>query len=699
MTTFSSHNPPTQEFTLGACACLSLLCCLFVIRRDTVAALAAFTKSGPSEMRNSKSQPTVDTRSTSRAILSAQDVVKSYGSQPVLDGLSITIHEGERLGLIGQNGCGKSTLLKILAGVEETDDGRVTRRQGLRLGYLAQACRLDPSDTIRDVLDKAHGEVRVLLAEHDETSMRIADSSLSGSERKRLQNRYDVLHHELELRDAWNLDHHVRRVRVALNLPPEGRMVGSLSGGERRRVELAATLLPEPEVLLLDEPTNHIDTDSVEWIESFLSGWRGCCLLVTHDRYFLERVVNRVVEIEDARLYSFPGNYTSFLEFKLKAQESEAKSEDVRRATLAKELLWLQRGPKARTTKQKARIERYHALAQAGSVRGAKQTVFRFPKPPRLGKKIVETKSISFAFGDTILFHDLSLIMQKGMRLGIVGPNGCGKTTLINVLMGEMPPTSGSVDIGDSTQFLYVDQRRAEMDPDMTVLDFVSDGAMYLEVNGNRMYVPSYLESFLFDGAAVRAPMRNLSGGEHNRIDLARKFLQGGNVLVLDEPTNDLDLPTLRVLEDAVLAFEGCAIIVSHDRYFLNRLCTHLLVFDNGNVHAVTGNYGDYLLFMKQRCELEEAAVEKPKAARRKRAPKTKRLTYMEKKELEGMEAAIETREAEIECIEALTGEEDFFKGDHAEVQRVLGELNVAKEGLEALYARWSELDEGNEAP
>ncbi|MDQ1256875.1 MAG: energy-dependent translational throttle protein EttA [Candidatus Hydrogenedentes bacterium] len=630
-----------------------------------------------------------------KAILSVQNVVKGFGAQPVLEDISMTIHEGDRIGLIGINGSGKSTLMKILAGAELPDAGLVTYAQGLRVGLLDQHCRLDFSHTVGQVLERACQELRALLTEYHALTAQLAEEMPDGK-RQQLDARHAHLQHELEIAGAWDLGHEVKRVSVALDLPAPDRLVGTLSGGELRRVDLAAKLVQRPDVLLLDEPTNQIDTRSVEWIEDFLEHYAGSCVLVTHDRYFLDRVVNRIVELAGYRMFSFPGRYQRFLEAKSAVLAVERRAEGNRQSMLRRELEWLRRGPKARSTKQKARIQRYDALEQQDAPIVPKEIEFAIPEPRLLGKRILEADQIARSHGGKVLFRRLSLIMQKGMRIGVVGPNGCGKTTLLRTLMGVDEPDEGKIAIGDATEFLYIDQNRAELDPDMSILKFVSNGVLHWDVGERRIYVPAYLEGLLFDRETIRMPMKNLSGGERNRIDFARQLLRGGNFLVLDEPTNDLDLATLRVLEEAILAFKGCALIVSHDRYFLNRVCTHLLAFEpGGNVVHITGNYDDYLLYRERREEAQsklDRAAPKPVRRTESREPSTA-LTWKEKKDIEGIEQAIQNAEKRVTGLEQALLEPGFYEQGYVEVQRVLKELEEAKAAVETLYARWQELE------
>lgn len=634
--------------------------------------------------------------STTEAILSAQNITRSFGSQPVFSDLSLTIHAGERVGLIGRNGCGKSTLMKILAGLDEPDSGLVTRKQGLRVAMLSQDCMLDLELSVDTVLQASCAHTQHLISEHARLAEELIDESLSEKQHAQLQHQFEDVHHTLELSDGWNLQQTIDKISHALGLPEPDRILNTLSGGELRRVDLAATLIARPDVLLLDEPTNHIDTPSVEWIENFLASYEGTCLIITHDRYFLELVVNRIVEIEFNELYSFPGNYEQFLEYKTQIHGIAERTEQSRQNVLRRELEWLRRGPKARSTKQKARISRYDDLEAQGGPNRHKGFEFQIPQPPRLGKRVLNVEHLSFSYTDTPLFHDFSMIMQKGMRIGIAGPNGSGKTTLLRCLLGEEEGYKGKVLKGETTEFLYIDQKHSDIDPEKSIIDFVSNGTNHWEVNGNRVFIPGYLEAFLFDTDSLHAPMRNLSGGERNRVELAKKLLRGGNFLVLDEPTNDLDLPTLRVLEEAILNFDGASIIVSHDRYFLNRLCTHMIVFDeSGELYFSAGNYDDYLRYVKEtRSDSEKSSSPKiPAQSSASVNTSKKKLSYLEKKELENMGETIHTSEAEVARIQQRMTEEGFYENDYAEVQKTLDALKDAESKVASIYARWEKLE------
>jgi ATP-binding cassette subfamily F protein uup len=634
---------------------------------------------------------------TPKVIASAIGVTHSYGHQPVLENISLSIHEGDRIGLIGHNGSGKSTLMKILGGRLRPDHGTVSLRQGIQVAMLSQQVDLSPEATVGEVLDNAARAQRACLDSYQRVMEQLAAEPHDTPRHEALQAEAARLHHQLDAAHAWDLEHEVKRVEVALDLPARDRIVGTLSGGESRRLDLAAKLLNHPDLLMLDEPTNHIDTKSVEWIERFLEGYDGSCILVTHDRYFLDRVTNRIVELEGNRIYSFPGNYARFLEKKAAVEEAQAKAESNRLSLLRRELAWYRRSPSARGTKQKARIERFKEAQESGVFAKLPEFSFEILQTRPLGKTILEARHVFIERGGRDVVTDFSCILEKGMRIGILGPNGAGKTSLLRVLMGELEPRKGKIIIGENTDFLYIDQSHEDIQAEQSILNYVSNGAKFMDVIGRRVYVPAYLEQFLFDKDSVYMPIGNLSGGERNRLDLVKKMLKGGNLLVLDEPTNDLDLYSLRVLEEAIEAFEGAALIVSHDRYFLNRLCTHVWVFEPGGaIVQVDGNYDDYLIYLERR------PTEAPKESPRPAAPAparnatiaAKKLSWAENKELDGMEAAIEKAEAYAAELETRINEPGFYQQPHETVQQGLAELAHAREAVEALYARWEELEQ-----
>ncbi len=633
-----------------------------------------------------------------KALLSAQKVSKSFGAQQILENVSLTIHEEDRIGLIGRNGSGKSTLLRILAGTVMPESGFTTRAQGIHVSFLEQQQHFESEETVQDALNRAVAKWRSLLQRWHQLNEQMASAEKGSREYLLWEAECQEIHHRLDVAGRWDPVVEIKLMAEQLHLPDLKRTLGSLSGGELRRVDLARTLLEQPDVLLLDEPTNHIDADSVSWIEGYLEKYSGACVLVTHDRYFLDRVSNRIVELSHGSVMSFPGNYAHFLEYKAAVDEVQQRTEANRQALIRRELAWYKRMPQARGTKQKARIGRLFDAAAQGSPPADKRFAFAIPEPERLGKDILEARLITHAYGERLLFERFSLFMQKGMRVGIVGPNGCGKSTLLRVLMGQEEPLSGELLKGAATQFLYVDQTLADMDPELTVLQFISDGQRHVDVGRQRIHIPSYLESFLFDKSCADMPVGRLSGGEKRRIDLAKKLLKGGNFLILDEPTNDLDLYTLRVLEETIEAFDGCALIVSHDRYLLNRLCTHMLVFEEkGQIVQIAGNYDDYLLYRdrQETSVREERRNARKEESSEKSAPisRKKGLSYQEKKRLDMMESLIAEAEGALERLQKEVNAPGFFERPFTETQSTLTLLSNAEQQVSDLFDEWMLLE------
>jgi ATP-binding cassette subfamily F protein uup len=515
--------------------------------------------------------------------------------------------------------------------------------------------------------------------------------------------RHEELEHRIQTLDGWTLDQRIEVAMSHLNCPPGDRRIDSLSGGEKRRVALARAIVARPDFLILDEPTNHLDPESIEWLAEFLEEFDGTFLVVTHDRYFLDRVVNRMVELSDGKFFWHEGNYTDYLLAKAERQAADATVEHKRQMFLKKELAWVRQGPRAQRSKQKDRFERYYeTAAQAGPVI-EEDVELVIPPPPQLGNRTVEAVNLKMDLGGRTLFSGFNYTFENGQRIGVCGRNGLGKTTLLKIIIGQLEPTDGTVKIGQLTKFNYVDQGRLQLNENRTVLDEVSDGTEFVQWGDAKLSVRSYLKRFLFADDRITTLVKKLSGGERSRLLLARILKNGGNFLILDEPTNDLDLPTLRVLEEALIAFPGVVCVVSHDRYFLNRVCTDILAFEgDGRIHHSAGDY-DYYLEKKKRAEVaaarESAAIlSVNKTATRSqpgggKSQKGRKLSFNEVRELEGMETHIHTAEAEVGRIEDLFAAPDFHRTHATRSDELIADLASAREQVKKLYARWEELE------
>lgn len=615
-------------------------------------------------------------------ILNATEVTVRYGERAVLDAATLAIDEGQRIGLVGRNGCGKTTFLRLLAGLQSPDTGEITRRRELVVSYLSQDFTLDPGLDVRGNIRAGARHVLDLIAQFESLP---ADS-----------RHHEELEHRIQTLEGWTLDSRIEAAISHLNCPAGERAIANLSGGEKRRVALARAIVSRPDFLMLDEPTNHLDPESIEWVAEFLENFVGTFLIVTHDRYFLDRVVNRIVELCDGKFWWHDGNYTDYLLDKAERKAADAVVEHKRQMFLKKELEWVRTGPRAQRSKAKNRFERYYETAAQTGPAVEEDMELVIPPPPQLGNRTVEVTNLGMTLGERSLFSGFSFNFENGKRIGVCGRNGLGKTTLLKILIGQLQPTEGSIKTGPLTKFNYVDQARLQLNDERTVLDEASDGTEFVIWGESRISVRSYLKRFLFADDRIATQVGKLSGGERSRLLLAKILKCGGNFLILDEPTNDLDLPTLRVLEEALIAFPGVVCVVSHDRYFLNRVCTDILALEgDGRIHHSTGDY-DYYLEKKQRRVASAPGRQEYKAADAGAKPKpakVRKLSFKETRELEGMEAQIHAVDAEIMRIEGLFADPEFFRKQATQVNQLTGELEVAKEKLSQLYARWEELE------
>ena len=512
----------------------------------------------------------------------------------ILKDINLSFFPGAKIGVLGLNGSGKSTLLKIMAGVDTEFTGTARPMEGIKIGYLEQEPTLDPTKTVRENIEEGVADSRAILAEFDEVNMKFAEE-MTDDEMNALIARQGELQDIIDHRNLWELDREVGVAMDALRVPPDDADVSTISGGERRRVALCRLLLSKPDMLLLDEPTNHLDAESVAWLERFLHDFPGTVVAVTHDRYFLDNVAGWILELDRGEGIPWKGNYTSWLEQKEKRLAQEKKAQSRRAKTLAQELEWVRSSQKAKQKKGKARLRRYEDLLAMDTMDGYEAGTIKIPGGPRLGSKVIVAEGVSKSFGDRLLFEDLNFTLPPGAKLGIIGPNGAGKTTLFRIITGLEEPDSGSVTLGDTVKIAYVDQSRDDLDADKTVYELISGGYERIILGDREFSSRAYLTWFNLRGDMQQKKCGVLSGGERNRVHMAMLLKEGGNVLLLDEPTNDLDVDTLRTLEDAIMNFAGCSVIISHDRWFLDRVATHILAYEgDSKVVFCEGNYSDY---------------------------------------------------------------------------------------------------------
>ncbi len=614
-------------------------------------------------------------------IVNASELSFQIGKQAILDKVGLTIFEGERVGLVGRNGAGKSTLLKILAGVLKADSGTLSFKRETQVSLLQQDLPPNPALNVRENVISGLDYLLEMIRRYESTAKHNQE-----------------LEHAIAMHGGWTIDQRVNEAMTRLHLPPSDSPTANLSGGEKRRIMLCRSIVSQSDLLILDEPTNHLDTDAIEWLENFLSRYSGTCIMVTHDRYFLDRIADRILELSDASIYSHPGNYTAYLAGKVSREDQMEKLENKRQSFLRRELEWVRRGPKARTTKSKSRLERYYSVESQAAHSRELDVELIMPLPPRLGNKVVDMANISLSLGGKNLFRDFSFSFTAESRIGVVGANGVGKTSLIKVIIGDLQADSGTVQRGEQTVFNYVDQHRVHLNDDNNVFQEVNNGKDFVPLGGTegrRISTWTYLKRYLFADERILTQVSCLSGGERSRLMLAKILKDGGNFLILDEPTNDLDLPTLRVLEEGLLQFEGTVLLVSHDRYFLNRVCTGILAFEGGgNIYYQEGDYDYYLEKRRQRDMLSKPRIDempvKSAATPKKHDDKKKRLSWKEEKELEGLEDKITSAEADLALLEETFNSPDFYVNNGPKVKSFLAEFEQKKTEIENLYERWS---------
>ena len=633
-------------------------------------------------------------------ILSIESLSKNYGLKPLFENVTLGFDSQDRIGVVGANGSGKTTLLRLIAGAEQPDTGRIVFAEGVSLGYLPQNPPFAPEQTVLDAVFAASDEASKLLLEYERACQSLASTG-GGKDEPRLLNRVSELAHKLEATGAWELETNARMVLTRLGIHDTTARMGALSGGQRKRVALAHALISNPALLILDEPTNHLDAETITWLETYLARYRGALLLVTHDRYFLDRVTGRILEIDRNTVQAFDGNYAYYLE-KKEAQELARAAEGQKREMLIRrELAWLRRGAKARTRKSKSRIERAENLmAQPKETARAELDISLTTR--RIGKKILELRGITKAYDGRTLIKDFSYTVKPADRIGIIGPNGAGKTTLLEIITGRIRPDGGTLETGQTVRFGYYDQENRALDDEQRVIDYIREVAEQIETaDGSFITAGQMLEKFLFPGAAQYAPIAKLSGGERRRLYLLRVLMNAPNVLLLDEPTNDLDIQTMVTLEDYLDGFGGCLIVVSHDRYFLDRTVEHIFRFEEGGViREYPGNYAAFLEARQREeraasaaaTEVETAArvVKKEKAASAS-APVKRKLSFKEQRELEELEARIEEaerRQSEIEIALAANSSDAHL------VHQLFTERETLARELARALDRWAELAE-----
>ena len=623
--------------------------------------------------------------------MTIENISKSYSVKTLLNNISFGISEGEKIGIIGVNGTGKSTLLKIIAGIENPETGRITKGNRVRIEYLPQNPDFHEEATVLEQVFKGTSPEMTLLRQYQE----ILDE-LQTHYNESLNTKLLSIQDQIDRLNLWDLESEAKSVLTKLGITNFSQKVGQLSGGQKKRVALASALITPCEILILDEPTNHLDNDTISKLEDYLNSRKGSLIMITHDRYFLDRVTNRIIELDKGRLYSYDGNYSVYLEKKMERLQLEAAMEDKRQNLLRKELAWVRRGAQARSTKQKARLQRFDELKNQDKYTPQADLDISVAST-RLGKKIMEFNHVSKYYGDRCMINDLDYTLARTDRIGIVGPNGIGKSTLINMIRGQIMPDSGSIIIGETVKIGCFSQESEAMNPTMRAIDYIKENSDYIETgDGTRITASQMCERFLFDGNLQYSQIGTLSGGERRRLYLLRILMDAPNVLLLDEPTNDLDIDTLSRLEDYLDEFNGIVITVSHDRYFLDRICNKIFSYEgDGHIVIYTGNYSDYLVYKQQNVILPDSLTieDKPKESTKAkpRLEKKPKFTFSEQKEFETIDDDIASLE---EQLTELDEELIQYATDYVKLQEIMDRKTVVEEELNHKYERWEYLNQ-----
>jgi len=631
------------------------------------------------------------------ALLTLRNLHLSYGDPPLIDGIDLSIEAGERICLLGRNGEGKSTLLRLIAGELKADDGERVVSQGVRIARLTQEVPEQLHGSVFEVVADGVGATAELIKQYHAATHALADDAGEAA-----MARFERIQHQLEAADGWRMEQQVESVISRMQLNPDDAFE-ALSGGMKRRVLLARALAAEPQLLLLDEPTNHLDVESITWLEEFLLDWPGTLVFITHDRGFLQRLATRIVELDRGQVRDFPGDYQNYLRRRDEMDNAEALANARFDKLLAQEEVWVRQGIKARRTRNEGRVRRLEAMRREYGDRRSRQGTAKIAMNTgdRSGKLVCEAVDVNYAWGERPIIRDFSTTILRGDRIGIIGPNGCGKSTLLNLLLGRLEPDSGRIELGTKLEVAYFDQLRDQLELDKTVLDNVAGGSDKVTVNGKEKHVISYLQDFLFPPKRCRQPVRALSGGERNRLLLAKLFTRPANVLVMDEPTNDLDLETLELLEELLIDFDGTLLLVSHDRAFLDNVVTSTLVFEGGGrVNAYVGGYQDWLRqravhtpAAKPRAPARPDAGDKTAEPRGAEAARPKKLSYKDQRELDALPARIERLESELGEIQGALASPDLYRTSTARVAELNGRMQQVEQELAQAYERWATLE------